>query len=302
MNGLINLIKPPGITSHKAVLRIRKLAKVKVGHTGTLDPAASGVLLLCLGKATRFARFYTNYTKEYVATMRLGVVTSTDDAEGEILSSVTDIQIKEEDLPAVFSEFVGTLEQTPPAYSAVHFQGQRLYRLARRGEEVKVPARSVLIAGLEILGIALPYVSFRITCSKGTYIRSLCRDIGVRLGVGAHLSFLVRTRVGGYSLKDAVPLSALTSRQRINDSLLPLGENLKEFPALSGAEDAIIAIICGRALAENEILNLPGPLILNQYYRVFTREGQFVALAQGDYDDTGKLVLKPKLVLADSGL
>jgi len=295
LDGIINLHKPPGLTSHAAVLKVRRLSKTKVGHSGTLDPAASGVLILCLGKATRLSRFFTDYPKEYIANLQLGVDTTTDDAEGDVLAVSDTSALTAAAVEAVLSRFTGPIRQVPPRYSAIHHQGKRLYELARQGIEVDSPARDVVVERIKVLGWALPFVTLSIRCSKGTYIRSLCRDIGAALEVGGHLSSLIRTRVGSYSLNTATSLSALSSKEAVQGALLPLKQTLVEIPALRVDKDAIIPLLCGQTLTPAELVGEHTPLKADQHYRLLDAQGELLALGKAQTSDD-KVVLKPERV------
>ena len=206
MKGVVIVDKPAGITSHDAVDRVRKLlGERKAGHTGTLDPMATGVLAVCVGEATKIASFLTGDDKVYEATMRLGVRTDTLDMTGQVLTE-QEPRATDADVKAVLAAFAGTITQVPPQYSAVKVRGKALYKWARKGIRVEPPAREVEIREILLQGIELPRVRFTVTCSKGTYIRTLCADMGDRLGCGAALEQLRRTRSGIFRLQDAVRL------------------------------------------------------------------------------------------------
>ncbi|ACL69544.1 tRNA pseudouridine(55) synthase TruB [Halothermothrix orenii] len=214
VDGIISIIKPPGMTSFDVVAWIRKMYSVKkAGHTGTLDPAASGVLPVCLGKGTKIIPYLPDEVKGYVAEITLGVKTDTLDSEGQIIEenqkweSITDSHLNK-----VISDFQGVIEQVPPMYSAVKYKGKRLYELAREGKKIKREPRQVEIKKINILDIDLPKVKLFVLCSPGTYIRSIARDIGEKLGCGAYLSFLVRTRSGSFNLENSFTLSEIKFR------------------------------------------------------------------------------------------
>lgn len=209
INGIINVYKEEGYTSHDVVAKLRGICRQKkIGHTGTLDPDAVGVLPVCLGNATKLCELLTDKSKEYEAEFLLGMTTDTQDISGKVLSEekvlVTESQVKE----AILS-FVGEYDQIPPMYSAVKVNGKKLYELARQGKEIERQSRRVIIDGIDILAITLPYIKIRIACSKGTYIRTLGYDIGEMLGCGAVMTKLIRTRAGNYYLKDALTLSQI---------------------------------------------------------------------------------------------
>jgi tRNA pseudouridine55 synthase len=197
------------MTSHDVVARVRRvLPGVKVGHAGTLDPDATGVLVICLGKATKVSAFLMEGEKEYRGVGRLGVSTTTQDASGEVVEE-REVRVTEEALAEAAARFVGRIEQVPPMYSAVKVDGQKLYRLARKGVEVERAPRPVEIRSLSVDAVRLPDFEFTLRCSKGTYVRTLVHDLGEALGCGAHLASLVRTAQGGFALESALPGAAL---------------------------------------------------------------------------------------------
>lgn len=205
---ILNINKPEGWTSFDVVKKVRNQIKpAKVGHAGTLDPFATGVLLVCTGKATKRVQELMELQKEYVATVELGKTTDTFDVTGTVLSEADPAGITMDDVRRVQARFEGQIEQVPPMYSAVKVNGERLYNLARRGEEVPRKARKVYIYKLDLLDFAVPYLQFKIVCSKGTYIRALADEMGKELGTGAYLKTLCRTRIGPYRLEDAYSLS-----------------------------------------------------------------------------------------------
>ena len=241
------VVKPAGPTSHDVVAAVRRaLGGVRTGHLGTLDPFADGVLVVVVGRATRLAQFAAPWPKTYEGVVRLGVTTDTDDRTGTpVATSDTWRDVTADAVAAVFARFRGTFAQRPPAFSAVKVGGERAYRRARRGEAVTPAARSVTVFALELTQFAPPDARFRATVSGGTYLRSLARDVGEALGCGAHLAALTRTRVGPFSLADAVAPETVTARDlRPGDALvadLPRRE-------LSDAERE--AVVHGRAVAD----------------------------------------------------
>ncbi len=207
--------KPAGMTSHDVVDFIRRHFKIeKAGHAGTLDPAATGVLVILIGKATKLSSGLTSGDKEYEATLTLGKRTDSGDAEGKVLSESDTAGITEEEIRQAFKSFEGEIEQVPPMVSALRHKGKRLYQLARKGKEVPREPRRVHIKELRIKRVEVPEVDFSVTCSKGTYIRKLCDDIGDKLGCGGHLSYLRRTRAGEFTLEKSVLLDKLKSLSR----------------------------------------------------------------------------------------
>lgn len=219
-HGIINVYKEAGFTSHDVVAKLRGILKQKkIGHTGTLDPDAVGVLPVCLGSGTKLCDMLTDKTKEYVAELRLGVTTDTQDMSGVVLTR-NEVNVSEEQVREAVNSFLGAYDQIPPMYSALKVNGKKLYELAREGKEVERKARTVQIEEIEILQMELPLVKMRVLCSKGTYIRTLCSDIGEKLGCGGAMQSLQRTRVGNFYIKDALTLSQiekLRDEEKITD-------------------------------------------------------------------------------------
>ncbi|MDI6735345.1 MAG: tRNA pseudouridine(55) synthase TruB [bacterium] len=207
----MNINKPSNMTSHDVVFRIRKLIKQKrIGHAGTLDPQATGVLVLLLGKATKLAETLKGDSKEYFASMKLGIRTTTQDAWGEITEQKTDFSLQKEAVENALLSFKGETNQIPPMFSALHHKGKRLYELARQGKEVERLPRQIKIFEIELLNFRpSDNLTFRVVCSGGTYIRTLCADVGEALGVGGHLTSLKRMRSGKFKIEDAIDLSDL---------------------------------------------------------------------------------------------
>lgn len=254
MDGFINVLKPPGMTSHDVVAWLRKLLRLrKIGHAGTLDPGVAGVLPVALGKGTRLLEYFINSDKSYRCEIVLGIETTTQDLSGAMVSQNHVSQEQLSCFPRVLSEFVGEQLQVPPMVSAVRWQGKRLHELARQGIEVALPPRRILIADLTLLETQFaqpPYKAvFDVTCSKGTYIRTLCHDIGKRLGCGASLSFMVRTRTGIFKLEDAITLEEIQSgwEKGDKDFILPL-TGLLPFPRIHIDEDLATAVRQGKRI------------------------------------------------------
>ncbi|MDP9822624.1 tRNA pseudouridine(55) synthase TruB [Nocardioides massiliensis] len=250
--GLLVVDKPAGITSHGVVARARKaLGTRKIGHAGTLDPMATGVLVLGVGRATRLLGHLMLTEKTYEATMRLGVITTTDDAEGEVVAEADTAHLDEDAVRAALAAYVGEIEQVPTAVSAIKVDGKRAYQRVRDGEEVELKARPVTIHELDVTGVTLPEVSFRVRCSSGTYVRAIARDAGRDLGVGGHLTALRRTAVGPFGLDVAHLPDDLDA-----DALLPMAQVARAaFPTLDLSDDTAQAVRFGRAIdAELEAL------------------------------------------------
>lgn len=210
MDGILIVNKPSGMTSHDVVDLIRRIFHVrKVGHAGTLDPMARGVLVMLLGTFTKESARLSSVEKEYVATMVLGAVSDTGDGDGRVVESPGPVRVSRDEVETAAREFTGEILQVPPMYSAVKVKGVKMYELARRGIEVERAPRKIVIRSLDILECEIPRVTLKVVCSKGTYIRQLCADIGSRLGCGAYCGSLTRTRCGDHALEECVSLDAL---------------------------------------------------------------------------------------------
>ncbi|MEW6618627.1 MAG: tRNA pseudouridine(55) synthase TruB [bacterium] len=211
IDGILNINKPAGMTSHDVVQCIRRLInQKKVGHAGTLDPQAEGVLILLLGKATKLSESLKSDSKEYLAEMKLGIKTTTQDAWGQIIEQKSNFTIQKKDIEKVLLDFEGEINQIPPMFSAIHHEGKRLYELARLGKEVERQPRKVKIFEIKLLNfIHQDEFRFKVTCSSGTYIRTLCADIGEALGVGGHLTSLKRIKSGNFKIEDSIGLKDL---------------------------------------------------------------------------------------------
>ena len=234
MNVVINLNKPKGISSQQAVTRVKRITGVKkAGHAGTLDPMATGVLLVCIGEATKITRFLSDLDKEYLTVMKLGEKTDTYDSEGAVVQRSEGFSLGREDIEKVLAGFRGTIEQIPPMFSALKVGGRPLYALARSGITVERAGREITIHGMEITGFSLPFVELKISCSKGTYIRSLCNDIGEALGVGAHVTGLQRTRIGGFLIEDSVTLDGLEKSPAAGNACVSVDEALGHLEEMS---------------------------------------------------------------------
>ncbi len=253
MDGIIVIRKEKGYTSHDVVAKLRGILHMKkIGHTGTLDPEAEGVLPVALGKATRLVDMITEKEKTYEAVMRLGVVTDTQDMTGSVLSQ-SEVTVTPEEVEETISSFVGEQMQVPPMYSALKVNGKKLYELAREGKSVERKARPVHFFEIRILDMQLPLVRFRVTCSKGTYIRTLCNDIGEKLGCGAAMEELLRTQVGRFELKDSLTLGQVEEAVRtgdIEEKILGVEEALKEYPRVSCTDAGDRLLENGNPLAE----------------------------------------------------
>lgn len=309
LSGVLNINKPGGMTSHDVVDVARRLLKMRrVGHTGTLDPRATGVLPLCIGRATRIAQFLTQADKEYLITMRLGITTDTLDADGKVLSQTDHVAVDPDKLRDVLQCFVGEIQQVPPLFSAKKHRGERLYRLARRGEVVERQPITVWIHELTLLELDVPFVRFQVSCSKGTYARTLCDDIGRVLGCGAHLYALTRVRSGRFLLENALTLQQLEQivvEGRIRDVLIPIGEALGHLPAVRVHPESSRGVVQGSGMVAGALLSFPLEVEKGDLVRVLGYRRQLLSLAEVTVAgrefpavDPRRIVLKPVRVLA----
>jgi tRNA pseudouridine55 synthase len=257
LHGVLIVNKPDGWTSHDVVKRVRTVLGIqKVGHAGTLDPHATGVLPVLIGKGTKIAQFLLDWDKEYEAVLQLGQKTETQDAWGAVLEERPCEPLSEDDVRSVFMDFHGAIQQVPPMYSAVKVGGQPLYKKARKGQTVERQAKTVVIHDLEIQRVAVPEVSFRVACSKGTYVRTLCADIGDRLEVGGHLKWLKRRRVGPLQLDQAVEMESLNEGvdlSQFGGAWWSLDRVLEAYPAVEVNGDDIRKVSHGNAIPWNRV-------------------------------------------------
>lgn len=292
-HGIINVYKEAGYTSHDVVAKLRGICgQKKIGHTGTLDPDAVGVLPVCLGSGTKLCDMLTDRQKEYVAVFRLGVVTDTQDLSGKILErKPVEVSCREVE-KAVFS-FLGESMQMPPMYSALKVNGKKLYELARQGKEVERPARPVMIYELEILKEDSPEYMIRVVCSKGTYIRTLCHDIGQLLGCGAAMASLKRTRVGKFCIEDAYTLSQLQEFKdegKLGEHICPVEGMFEQLSRLTAKERAWKALVNGNPLKQadlqltehmqQEIEDAEWKITDQEEFRVYSHNGTFFGIYQ----------------------
>jgi len=276
--GILNVDKPPGVTSHDVVDAVRRVAgQQKVGHAGTLDPMATGVLLICLGQATRVAEYLMAGHKRYRATIVLGTSTDTYDAEGEITASDGRTDIPRAEIEAALAHFIGRIEQVPPMYSALKRDGQPLYKLARQGKTVEREPRLVEIADIELLDWTPPSLIVHVACSSGTYIRSLAHDLGQVLGSRAHLAALVRLSSGRFTLEEAVSLERLEEAFQYgqeNRYLLPLDEAFLDWPAIIVGADDARRVLHGQAIPGAP----PASEGADPLRRAYSLDGDFLAI------------------------
>jgi tRNA pseudouridine55 synthase len=304
MDGVLNLLKPPGMTSHDVVAVIRRATGLRrVGHTGTLDPGAAGVLVCCLGRATRLSEFLMEADKEYRVELRLGIRTSTGDAYGEVLTSSETTGMRRAltraALEACLRRFTGQILQVPPMVSAIHHEGVRLYQLARRGESVDLQPRAVHIHRIEIHWFDRERSSalLEVSCGKGTYIRKLCADIGDALGVGGYAHFMVRTRAGRFAIRDALTLeelAAAASGGTLADAVSSMDQAMAHLPAVDLPDRCVADVLSGHPVPLWKVGGTDVPD--DRPVRLRSRRGALIALARVDGG-----ALRPFKVLAGDG-
>jgi tRNA pseudouridine55 synthase len=282
LDGVLVVDKPPGPTSHDVVARVRKLTGMKVGHTGTLDPATSGVLPLVLGRATRLSRFFQP-DKEYIAGIRLGRTTDTYDTEGQVLEERPVPEISETAARELLARFVGTVKQLPPMFSAVKVGGERLYKAARRREERERPLREVTIHSIDVLELRSEYWLVKVHCSSGTYIRTLAHDLGREVGCGALLEDLRRTRSGEFGLTQALSMDEVATGWR--EAVIPIDDLLPEIPSIQLDQASSERVRHGNTIVFSGVQS-DGPHRL-------TYQGRLLAIGQVKGD-----VIRPSVVLS----
>lgn len=281
INGVLNVNKPSGMTSHDVVDRIRRAAKIKqVGHTGTLDPMATGVLPICVGRATKIQQFLIAQDKEYDVKMEMGLITDSQDRTGNVLEERPMPDLSRENLEKVLEKFTGEIMQTPPMISAKHHKGKRLYELARQGVEVKRDPCKIIIHKLELTDICPPFVHFLVTCSKGTYIRTLCHDIGEAMESGAVMAGLSRVRCGRFHIDQSVDLADLRSPEDVSAKLFDLNQALDSMPSVTVGSEGKASLFCGRALAGGAITRMTGDFISGSFVRVTSRDGALIGVGE----------------------
>jgi tRNA pseudouridine55 synthase len=277
MSGVLVVDKPVGMTSHEVVQIIRRGTNIRrAGHTGTLDPRASGVLVILIGPAVRLSEYVSASDKRYQAVIRLGASTDTYDSDGQV-TRTNPIEVTEEQFETELKKFIGEIEQTPPPYSAIKMQGRPAYEMAREGEEVEMQPRIISVYSLDVIEWAPPEVTVDVHCSSGTYVRSLAFDLGEKLGCGAMLAGLRRTKSGRFTLKDAVPLRKLIESFDSNSwykYVIPAAEALADWSALTLNNEQVEAIRHGH--------RIPGEGKAGEMVRGITEQGELVALLEFD--------------------
>ena len=278
-DGIINVYKEKGFTSFDVVAKMRGiLGQRKVGHTGTLDPAAEGVLPVCAGKGTRLCDMLTDHDKTYRATMLLGVVTDTQDTTGTILEEKDTSHLTEEEVREAILSFVGDYDQIPPMYSALKVDGKKLYELAREGKVIERKARPVTIHEIVIESMNLPQVVMSVSCSKGTYIRTLCNDIGDKLSVGGCMKELLRTKVGRFVLEETLTLADLQQLKeegRLEEAVFPLEAVFAELPEIRATEEVLDKLMKNGNPFRHKVT---GVVSDGDAYRAYSMDGQFIGV------------------------
>jgi tRNA pseudouridine55 synthase len=286
-NGIIIIDKPVDMTSARVVSIVKKsLPAKKVGHTGTLDPFAEGVLICCINQATRLAGFLLHGSKKYIAELKLGQETDTQDLTGTVVATTKAVNYSQQTIQSVFESFKGPIEQLPPVYSALKHKGVPLYKLARRGQPVQKPPRQVQIYDICVHDVDLPYVRFEVSCSAGTYIRTLGADIGRKLGCGGHLSALKRIESSGFTLDQAIPLSALeesTRSRKSSPKMISMKNALPEMPEFCADDHLVEKIRQGQKLMTTDLAGSNGTKRARQagdYLKIVDREQDLIAIVQ----------------------
>jgi len=298
MDGLLLVDKPAGWTSHDAVAYIRRTLWIKrVGHTGTLDPDATGLILVLIGKATRLARYFDWDKKGYSSVMEIGSETDTEDASGQVTMECPVPELGQGRVEEVFRSFIGEIEQVPPMYSAVKVDGERLYKKARAGEDVERASRKVSIEELRLTEIDAPLVSFETVCSKGTYVRTLCRDLGKALGSCAHMKSLRRTKVGDYLVQDALGLSERPSKDEIAAHIIPMRDMLQGVASAVVAGAAASGIMNGISPGPEGFITMPVCIGPGRPVRLLDESGNLLAVGEStECTEEGVSPVKLKVV------
>ena len=287
ISGVLNINKPGGMTSHDVVDVVRRLYHVrKVGHTGTLDPRGTGVLPVCVGRATKIAQFLTAADKEYEMVIRLGVTTDTQDADGKVIDEA-EVCVTREGVEAALESFRGEIQQVPPLFSAKRVRGERLYKVARRGEDVPREPVTVQMYAIRLISYDPPFLMLSVHCSKGTYARTLADDLGKMLGCGAHLYGLVRVRAGRFELKDALSLNELTAlveAEKGDEPLISVEEALDHLPAVRVLPEASRLILHGSPVTAQQVVSVPPDVAKGMLIRVLGFRRQLLSLATATMD------------------
>lgn len=298
--GIINILKPPGMTSFDVVGYVKKILQIrKCGHTGTLDPSAAGVLPVCINKATKVIPYLPEENKEYIAKIELGVSTDTLDADGKIINKDSLWKnLKDKEIIGAIKTFIGKIMQRPPIYSAVKKKGKKLYHYARNNESVDIKKRQVEIRSIDLIYIDLPFIKIKVNCSKGTYIRSLARDIGERLNTSAHLKDLLRTSSGPFKLKDTIRWDQI-SDDNLNNILIPVDQPF-DYRALTVKDYAFKYAINGTKLLAKNFKKWPSDLKLGEKLLIYSKD-QFISISEVKLNEDDILYIQALRVFYDGG-
>lgn len=278
LNGVLVVNKPAGITSHDVIYKLRRITGMqRIGHTGTLDPFATGVLLVALGKATRLVEYSHVFSKTYVTEATLGAISTTDDLTGEVTEHEISTPPSLEEIEQALTKFIGLVKQKPPHYSAIKIRGKKLYKYARSETPIDLPLRSVRIYSITLQEYTFPHIQFSVTCGSGTYIRSLIRDLGVILKMGAYTSQLHRSSIGQFSDHEAHTLDTLTLPQ-IETSLYPLDSLVSHLPKLTLSKNEYTDIVQGKTISGHNRLSQLTP------FRMYTEDEKFIGIGRLDND------------------
>jgi tRNA pseudouridine55 synthase len=302
MNGILNIFKPKGISSFQAVKEVKNILNIpKAGHAGTLDPSASGILLVCIGQATKIVEFLVDLKKYYQGEMILGISTDSQDSEGNIIQrKKVKNDIDEERIKRIFLKYKNINSQIPPMFSATHYKGERLYRLARKGIEVKRSPKKIKIYKLNLLNFNQkmnhPIIKFEVVCSKGTYIRTLCNDIGNELGCGAYLSNLVRKKIGYFNLEDSINLDALKKEKILEKKyLISIDSALKGLNNITVRNEAIKTVLNGGSISSEQITtnNKISKIGRSKFIKIYDLENNLLSIGIPIKKNGKDLIFKP---------
>jgi len=297
---IINVLKPPGMTSFDVVGYTKKVLKIsKCGHTGTLDPAAAGVLPLCINRGTKVIPFLPEEEKEYIALIRLGIITDTLDIDGKVLETDDNWKsLSVEDIIKTIDSFKGEYKQKPPIYSAIKKNGKRLYHYARNDENVEIEKRKIEIKNIKILNIDLPIIKIKVNCSKGTYIRSLARDIGEKLGTNSYLKNLLRTKSGPFKLEDTILIDEI-SKNNLDNITISIDEPF-DYRKLEVKDYAFKYAINGTKLLEKNFKDWPSDLEIGERFLIYCKE-QFISISEVKLNEDEIIYIQPLRVFYNGG-
>lgn len=281
-SGIINVYKEAGYTSFDVVAKLRGILHIKkIGHTGTLDPDATGVLPICIGKATKVCSMLTNKDKTYTATLLIGKSTDTYDISGTVTNE-SEVNVSPDEVRKVIMSFVGEIEQVPPMYSAIKVNGKKLYELAREGKVIERKSRKVTIYNIEVIDIDLPRATFKVECSKGTYIRSLCNDIGEKLGCFGCMESLVRNKVGDFSVDDAIiieEIEKLAELNQVDSVILPIDEVFSSYYIVHIKEESTKKCLNGARLTLGDVVETDiNQIADDEFIRIYLQNDEFVGI------------------------